>query len=98
MMMNKLCLVDTMNHLIKGVVTTAWATLNFDEILLILNAAGPTCLQTLSGLTTLDHSLPRKYNPMSDGEKKQQRNAALHEDIDYEDIGMPFKPDGSWSA
>lgn len=99
-MKDKFCLVDSENHLRGGGVTTNWAMMNFNEVLLMLNTAVLTCLQTLSVMTTFDDSLSRTFisgsNPNSDpgtnsghdNEKEQHCDLAQREKIDYKDIGL----------
>lgn len=90
-----ICLVSSVNSVRRGNVTTDWAMLNFDEVFLMFNAAALTCLRTLLAFTTFDDSLLRTSdlvtNSGSDNEKERSRNAAQHEEIVYEDIGLQSK-------
>lgn len=105
-MKDLLHIVGTVNPLSGGRVSTNWATLKFDEVLLMLNTAALTCMGTLSAMTTLDDSLPRTsetgqepgFDLISNGDEKNHTVTAQREDIYYENIGLPSKPGGSLSA
>lgn len=101
-MKDELRLLGTVNCFRRGAVTSDRATMNFDDVLLMWNAATQTSLRTLPVLPTLENSLPRTSNLVSDygfdRKEEQHCNVVQREDIDYKDIGLLYKTGGSRSA